>query len=40
MKLATELGAQGTPNFYVNASNFPGAVDYADMESIVTSALQ
>lgn len=40
MKLATELGVQGTPNFYVNASNFPGAVSFADMEPIVTSALQ
>jgi protein-disulfide isomerase len=40
MKLASELGSQGTPNFYVNNTIFAGAYDFKDMESIVTSALQ
>ncbi len=40
MKLATEIGAQGTPNFYINTTNFAGAYDYKDMESVVTAALK
>jgi protein-disulfide isomerase len=38
--LATSLGIQGTPDFYVNGSNFPGAYSYTDMASAVTSALK
>jgi protein-disulfide isomerase len=39
-ELATSLGIQGTPDFYVNGSNFPGAYSYTDMASAVTSALK
>jgi len=38
--LATSLGIQGTPDFYVNATNFPGAYSYADMKSAVDAALK
>jgi len=38
--LATSLGIQGTPSFYVNATNFPGAYSYTDMKSAVDSALK
>jgi protein-disulfide isomerase len=34
-ELATSLGIQGTPDFYVNAGNFPGAYSYTDMKSTV-----
>jgi protein-disulfide isomerase len=37
--VARELGVNGTPGFFVNASNFPGAVSYNDMKSIVDAAL-
>ena len=37
---ATELGIQGTPNFYVNDTNFMGAYSFSDMESIVKAALE
>jgi protein-disulfide isomerase len=38
--LATSLGIQGTPDFYVNATNFPGAYNYTDIKSTVDSALK
>lgn len=38
--LATSLGIQGTPDFYANASNFPGAYSYTDMKSAVDGALK
>ncbi|MGA3291542.1 MAG: thioredoxin domain-containing protein [Candidatus Microgenomates bacterium] len=38
--LGTSLGIQGTPDFYVNATNFPGAYSYTDMASTVTAALK
>ncbi len=38
--LATSLSIQGTPDFYVNSTNFPGAYSYTDMASTVTSALK
>jgi len=38
--LATSLGIQGTPDFYVNANNFPGAYNYTDMKSTVDAALK
>jgi len=40
IKLATSLGVQGTPGFFVNATNFSGAYSYKDMESAVTAALK
>jgi len=39
-ELATSLGIQGTPSFYINAANFPGAYSYADMQSAVDAALK
>jgi protein-disulfide isomerase len=38
--LATSLGIQGTPSFYVNSTNFPGAYSYTDMQSAVEAALK
>lgn len=39
-ELAVSLGIQGTPNFYVNETNFAGAYSYTDIESTVNSALK
>lgn len=39
-ELAAQLGIQGTPNFYVNETNFAGAYSYAEMESAVEEALK
>ncbi len=38
--LATSLGVQGTPGFFVNATSFPGAYNYNDMKSAVDAALK
>jgi protein-disulfide isomerase len=38
--LATSLGVQGTPGFYVNATAFPGAYSYTSMEEAVKAALK
>lgn len=38
--LATSLNIQGTPSFYVNDTNFPGAYSYSDMKSVVDAALK
>lgn len=38
--LAVSLGVQGTPNFFVNATNFPGAYDYTSMKAVVDAALK
>lgn len=38
--LAGTLNVQGTPGFYVNATNFPGAYSYTDMKSVVDAALK
>ena len=38
--LATSLAIQGTPSFFINASNFPGAYSYTDMKSAVDAALK
>lgn len=40
MKLASGLGVQGTPGFFVNSTPFSGAYSYKDMESAVTAALK
>jgi protein-disulfide isomerase len=40
LALATSLGIQGTPSFYVNATNFGGAYSYTDMKSAVDAALK
>lgn len=38
--IATSIGIQGTPGFYVNDSNFAGAYSFTDMKSIVDEALK
>lgn len=40
MGLAASLGVSGTPGFFVNETNFAGAYNFTDMESLVTSALK
>jgi len=40
IQIATTLGYQGTPDFFVNATNFAGAFSYTDMKSAVDSALK
>lgn len=37
--IARSIGISGTPGFYINAQLFPGAYNYTDMESAITSAL-
>jgi len=39
-QLATTLGFQGTPDFFVNDKNFPGAYNYTDIKSTVDTALK
>ena len=39
-QLAQSLGFQGTPDFYVNTTNFAGAYSYTDMKSAVDAALK
>lgn len=38
--LARSLGVQGTPGFFVNETNYPGAYSYKDMQATVDSALK
>ncbi len=38
--LAQGLNVQGTPGFFINATNFAGAYSYKDMEPAVTAALK
>lgn len=38
--LATSLGIQGTPGFFVNVTSYPGAYNWTDMKSTVDSALK
>ena len=38
--LATSLGVQGTPGFFVNATTFPGAYNWTDMKTAVDTALK
>lgn len=37
--VAASIGVQGTPGFYVNETNYPGAVSFDDMKSVVEAAL-
>jgi protein-disulfide isomerase len=39
-QLASGLGVQGTPGFFVNATSFAGAYSFKDMQSAVDTALQ
>ena len=38
--LATSLGIQGTPDYFINATNYPGAYSYTEMKSAVDAALK
>ncbi len=38
-QIASSLGFQGTPHFFVNDKAFPGAYSYTDMKSVVDAAL-
>lgn len=38
--LATTLGVQGTPGFFINAQSFAGAYNWTDMKSAVDAALK
>lgn len=40
MQLATSLPFQGTPDFFVNTTNFGGAYSWTDMKSAVDAALK
>lgn len=40
MALASSLGVNGTPGFFVNATKYAGAYSYKEMESTVNSYLQ
>lgn len=39
-EIAATLGFQGTPDFFVNTTNFAGAYNYTDMKSAVDAALK
>lgn len=39
-EVAMSLSIQGTPNFWINTTNFPGAYSYSDMEAVVNAALK
>lgn len=39
-QVAQTLGYQGTPDFFVNTTNFAGAVSYDSMQSVVDAALK
>ena len=39
-QLASNLGSRGTPGFFVNTTNFAGAVNYTNMESVINAALK
>ncbi len=38
--LATSLGIQGTPGFFINATSYPGAYNWTDMKATVDTALK
>ena len=38
-QIASSLGFQGAPHFFVNDKAFPGAYNYTDMKSVVDAAL-
>lgn len=38
--LASSLGVQGTPGFFVNATSYPGAYNWTDMKAAVDTALK
>lgn len=40
MAIATSLNVQGTPGFFLNTTNYPGAVPFSAMEATVNSALK
>ena len=38
--LATSLGVQGTPGFFLNTTNFAGAYSWSNMKSVADAALK
>ena len=38
--IATQLGVQGTPGFFLNTTNFAGAYSWTDMKSVAEAALK
>jgi len=40
MTLASNLGVQGTPGFFINATAYAGAYSFKDMQAVVDSALK
>lgn len=40
MAIATSLGVQGTPGFFVNSASYPGAYSWNDMKATVDTALK
>lgn len=40
MAIAQQFGFKGTPSFFVNTTNFPGAYSFKDMAPVVEKALQ
>jgi protein-disulfide isomerase len=40
VSVASSLGVSGTPGFFVNATTFPGAYSFKDMQSAVDQALK
>ena len=39
-KLASSLGVNGTPGFFINTTNFAGAYSWKDMKSVADAALK
>jgi protein-disulfide isomerase len=39
-RLSREFGVQGTPSFFINEKNFPGAYNFSDMQATVDEALK
>lgn len=40
MSVATSLGVQGTPGFFINSTSYPGAYSWNDMKATVDAALK
>jgi protein-disulfide isomerase len=39
MAVAQQFGFRGTPSFFVNQTNYPGAVSFKDMQAVVDKSL-
>jgi len=40
IQIASSLGVNGTPGFFINETNFAGAYNWTDMEAVATAALK